>query len=428
MPTLLAAASENETAAENLLELIRAASRSPGEPVAVIAENRVVRGEASTISLERTGQKVLAAAIGEPLPLNGYPVLVDHPAKGRWNLPANEAKLPHSLGTVFGAAIAVDPDGLLVARDRLGSRPMFSSPRRDGELFSSEARVLRRIGCERIQTFPAGAARFAGKKRIEPIPAPRPASFPGTGKAVELLGKCLSSTIGTVPAPRAVFFSGGVDSLILAKISEQDADTVLVVAGVKGCKDFERAEAAARHLGSPLEKVEIDPAGLEAEVERLISDTGATDPLRLSISLPLLYAARRASDEGVRFALCGQGADELFGGYMKYLRSPRPAEHMYRDLLQIGDAGLVHCDLAARSQGIQMYFPFLEERVVTLALGTPLEQKISNTSRKVILRRLATSLGINKGLAETRKCAMQYGSGVSKHVLRIVRRMRNEGR
>jgi len=428
VPTLLAAASENGMSVENLLELIRAASRSPEEPVVTTAANRVICGEASAISLEGTEQKALATAIGGPLPLNGNPVLVDHPAEGRRNLCANESKLPHSLGTVFGAAMAVAPDGLLIARDRLGSRPMFSSQYRDVELFSSEARILRRIGCERIRTFPAGAARLVGKKRVEPIPGPRPGSFPGTAKAVELLAKYLSSSIGSVPTPRAVFFSGGVDSLILAKISEQDGDTVLVVAGVKGCKDFERAEAAARHLTSPLEKIEIDPAGLEAEVESLTSDTGATDPLRLSISLPLLYAARRAADGGIRFALCGQGADELFGGYMKYLHSPRPAEHMYRDLLQIGNAGLVQCDLAARSQGVQMYFPYLEERIVALALATPLEQKISNTSRKVILRSLATSLGISKGLAETKKCAMQYGSGVSKHVLRIVRRMRNEGR
>ena len=424
MPTLLAVASPKKDAGRHLIRLIHLAANSPDDPVTIITKRGTTYGRVSSISIAERGDGALVAAVGKRHPIANRTILIDQPARAAVSQASTGNEFPNSLGRVFGVAVGITSQGLVAARDSIGSRPLFLS-RNGGEVLSSDPHALKAFGGGRIEIFPAHTAQFFGEGRLVRIPPPEPPKYPGTQTAVELLRRYLASSLDSIPIPRAVFFSGGIDSLILAKISEELGETVLLVAGIEGSKDISRAESAARQLKSPLEKIVIHPDELEDRVRRISEATGATDPLRISITIPLAYAAQRAAQIGITSAACGQGADELFGGYMKYLNSAEPQKHMYNDLLNIGDGGLVHCDLATRNEGVDIFFPFLDERVVALGLSAPMDEKIFNGARKVILRRLALHLGINRSLAQVKKCAMQYGSGVNKYVLRIVRKHRN---
>lgn len=142
------------------------------------------------------------------------------------------------------------------------------------------------------------------------------------------------------------------------------------------------------------------------------------NPMNLAIGLPLYFASGLASSDGTRVLLSGQGADELFGGYAKYLERP---ELMEEDIALISERNLARDDKITMLNGVEGRYPFLALPVVSFALKLPLEAKIVDGTRKVILRKLALRLGIPEWIAEREKRAAQYGSRAQKLLEKIAR-------
>ncbi len=324
---------------------------------------------------------------------------------------------------LFGAAINSCGNGMIAGRDALGTRPFFVTRNADITAVCTEPGAVSALGIGPPGRFPPSRVMELNTARQVDLPVapkgcrPDPASTP----VVDLIA-CLKRAIRALPTPRAVLFSGGIDSLLLAKISEQEGDTVCITAGLKGCKDLARAQRASSNLSSPLETVEIAPGRIPKEVAFISEVMRAENALNVSIALPLLHASTKAHELGIHTAICGQGADELFGGYKRYLSDPAPEQSMLRDLLQLHARGLETCTLAVRSAGVELFLPYLDEDVVRLALSLPLEMKIRNGQRKVLLRDAGLELGLAEGDVFAEKCAIQYGSGVSRHVLGLLRR------
>ncbi len=134
-------------------------------------------------------------------------------------------------------------------------------------------------------------------------------------------------------------------------------------------------------------------------------------PVDIAVGTAQYCIGRWAGEHGYRRILSGQGADELFGGYAKYLESNDPGRDMSLDFAALLRQVHRDQDLVAPS-GVRLSFPYLDVRVVRVAGMIPSGEKLG-TIRKRPLREVALRY-IPPGIAWKEKKAMQYGSGFAR--------------
>jgi asparagine synthase (glutamine-hydrolysing) len=209
--------------------------------------------------------------------------------------------------------------------------------------------------------------------------------------------------------------SGGVDSALVAFLARRDCVTV----GVKGSHDIDQAKKAAEILNLSCETVEITPAEIESALPEVIGVIPRRDPVSTGIAVTQYFIARWAREHGYQRILTGQGADELFGGYSRYLEAEDLESALARDFVGLEQQ-------ADRDQAVAALYktylsmPYLDIRVVRAARAIPASEKVQKGLRKIPLRKVAER-HIPAELAWYGKKAMQYGSGVAK-VLRTLAR------
>ncbi|AFL95798.1 asparagine synthase [Thermococcus cleftensis] len=304
-------------------------------------------------------------------------------------------------------------------RDPIGIRPLYFSPR---GFFASERKVLWSIGEEAIPVRPGELVIIDRNtiKRETVFSLARLRRKPLDPKrAVEAVARALTcATRHRVGKRTGILFSGGLDSSTIALIASEYSDVVLYTAGAEGSQDLEWARKVADLLGLPLRERVFDIDDVRDAVPRVAFAIEEPNPMNLAIGVPLYFATELARKDGARVLLSGQGADELFGGYAKYLERP---ELMERDLEEIGEKNLARDDKIAMLNSVEGRFPFLSLPVVSAALNTPLEAKISGGRRKVVLRKAALKLGLPEEVAWREKKAAQYGSGSQKILERLAK-------
>lgn len=208
----------------------------------------------------------------------------------------------------------------------------------------------------------------------------------------------------------AVAYSGGLDSSITRALASGLVKTTCYTCGTPGSYDHGRADELAVSCGGELKVIALDHADLALLVREAGRALGTDDPVRISYTVPVLCVVMSSAHEVV---LVGSGADELFGGYSRYLQEEDPEAAMARDLgkmLGEWESLRTHC----LSIGRRVESPFVDPDVIALASGLPLERKVHRGVRKVILRDVAGILGLEA--RDAPKKAAQYSSGVMKQM------------
>ncbi|MGD9962389.1 MAG: asparagine synthase C-terminal domain-containing protein [Thermoplasmata archaeon] len=208
----------------------------------------------------------------------------------------------------------------------------------------------------------------------------------------------------------AVAYSGGVDSALVERIARESTRTVCYTCAVRGSHDHFRAPLSAEESGVELRMIVLERDRLSALVSKACAALDTEDPLRVAYSLPTMCVIDGCSQDVV---LVGSGADELFGGYAKYLVDEDPGTSMGRDL----DKMLAETELLAgyaRSVGKRLEAPFVAPKVVSFAKSLPIQRKLGSGNRKIVLREAARSLGVLSH--DSPKKAAQYSSGVMKEM------------
>lgn len=221
-----------------------------------------------------------------------------------------------------------------------------------------------------------------------------------------------------------ILFSGGLDSSLLAylvKLHYSDKDITLYTVCTKESQDLSNSESAAKLLGLNLVNIEIDSKDIESAIPNLANIIDSSHPVKISFELPLYFGLSKIKE---KYVLSGQGADELFGGYARYLKMK---ENELEDALNADVDALIN-------EGIKMDYkiakhfkkdlktPYLHEDVVKCARSIPLDYKVFDGERKIILKDTALSLGLPEKLALRQKKAAQYSSGIIKELRKMAKR------
>lgn len=346
-------------------------------------------------------------------------------------LAEDPAKLAAALRDVDGdyALLFPSEEKVVFARDPLGVKPLFigRSEKRVG--IASEAKALKAVGLEAESVQP-GFVYQASLKGIDRFPI---RSLDGSGQleigleeaAEIILGLLRKSVERRMKGGRriAIGFSGGVDSSLLTLLASQIGDVKLVSVYASGSRDEVNVKASARLLGLELVEVALTPREVAEKIERIAEITEKQSAMDIAIGMAINTAASTAHDEGCDCLLLGQLADELFGGYRRYLRvySEEGAEAAHRDMVKdtLGAySANFERDEAAASPYTDLRLPYASLELAEYALSLNLQLKINpeNDERKIVLRKAALQAGVPKELALKPKKALQFSSNLQKIV------------
>ena len=317
-----------------------------------------------------------------------------------------------------------DGENLAVARDPLGVKPLFYGKNDNVRGFASTRNALREVGITDINTLKPEHILYNGED-IAPAQAIYEKVFEGDVSKIDKMLKL--SVLKRVEglSEIAVIFSGGVDSSYLALLLKEMSQNValkikLYAVGVEGSKDVEAAIYASKFLNLDLEIVEVTEDMIRQALPGVVNAIGDDNLMKVGVGLTTYFATGAVAQDGIKVAISGQGADELFGGYKRYVQSYIDGTLNYdlrRDISDMYHVNLERDDACSMLNSVELRLPFLDKKLVELVLNIPDNKKIvsmHDDMRKSILRKLAFEEGLDYEIAYRPKKAAHYGTGIDK--------------
>jgi len=320
---------------------------------------------------------------------------------------------------------------ILLGRDPLGIMPLYYGENRILCAVASERKALWNIGVKDAQPFPPGnlakmnRAGFAFES-VSSIRQP-PQRKMKLHEAARHLEKLLEESIRerVLDAQKVgVAFSGGLDSSVIARLAQKCGVAVnLISIGLEEQPELGHAEEAAKALCMPITVKTFKIVDVERILSKVLWLLEEPDVMEASVAIPFFWAAQTASKLGCHVLLSGQGADELFGGYHKYLAvysrygAEKVIEALYDDTVRSHETNFQRDEPVSAFHKINLRLPFADIGTVKFALSLPINLKIESENdglRKRVLRKVAKNLSIPTFIANRPKKAIQYATGVDR--------------
>lgn len=241
----------------------------------------------------------------------------------------------------------------------------------------------------------------------------------------------LISSFSQIPKNKKVgiLFSAGVDSSLIAKYAQDlGFKPALFTFGTEYSKDYEFANKLAHDLNLPFHYLPLNSEQIRKTAIKIIPllkkiGIGA-NIMQISLSIGFYAIAKLAKEKNVNLFLSGQGSDELFGGYNKYLKlNIKLLElKMREDTNNLFQVDIRRDTQMTMQSGIDIFFPYLDKAFIKYSQNLPLSLKIKGDERKWILRQLAKQKSLPDYIFNRPKNALQYSSGIQKIVEKLVKR------
>ncbi len=312
-----------------------------------------------------------------------------------------------------------DATRVLIARDPLGVCPLYWGHDADGRLWvASEMKAIAAL-CDDVSAFPPGHVYDSAAGNVPQPFHPRAwrsyDAVQGNGMAPERLREALQGAVHRQlmsDVPYGVLLSGGLDSSIVAacaarfsrrRIEDDDQSEAWwprlhsFAIGLKGSPDLAAAALAAEALGTVHHGYTYRfEEGLDALPE-VIRHIESYDVTTVRASTPMYLLARRIRAMGVKMVLSGEGADEIFGGYLYFHKAPDAREFHAETVRKLDALHQFDCLRANKSMmawGVEARVPFLDLEFLDVAMGFDAAQKMAGGGRmeKTILREAFSGL------------------------------------
>ncbi|WP_345841590.1 asparagine synthase B [Shewanella algae] len=303
-------------------------------------------------------------------------------------------------------------DCYLVGRDHMGIIPLYSGRDTSGNFYvASEMKALVPV-CKTVEVFSPGHYLFSEDDapvqyyqrdwRDYEAVAQNSASSEELREALEAAVKRqLMSDV-----PYGVLLSGGLDSSVISaitqtfakrRIEDNDASDAWwpqlhsFAVGLKGAPDLAAAQKVADAIGTIHHELHFTfQEGLDA-IKEVIYHLETYDVTTIRAATPMYLMARKIKAMGIKMVLSGEGADELFGGYLYFHKAPNARafhEELVRKLDKLHLYDCLRANKAMAAWGLEARVPFLDKEFMDVAMRLNPEAKMSRDGRieKHILR------------------------------------------
>ena len=310
-------------------------------------------------------------------------------------------ELVHELDGMFAFVLCDARTGaVFAARDHMGIVPLYIGYGRDGATwFASEMKALK-DDCERFEVFEPGLRYVDGdlQRWFEPEwHSDRVPTAPlDVGKLKQAFEDAVVKRMMS-DVPWGVLLSGGLDSSLVASIAarhaarrvEDDGESEAwwprlhsFSIGLVGSPDVAAARKVADLLGTAHHEYTFTvQEGLDALPE-VIWHLETFDVTTIRASTPMYLMARKIRALGVKMVLSGEGADEIFGGYLYFHKAPDAAEFHHENVRKLKSLHLYDClraNKSASAWGVETRVPFLDKAFLEIALSFDPTEKMAST-------------------------------------------------
>ena len=322
-------------------------------------------------------------------------------------------KFLNELDGIFAFALYdVEQDEYLIARDPIGVIPLYYGYDKEGRLYvASELKALEGQ-CDEYKVFPPGHLLTSRDKEprryyqkdwfsydnVKDNPADKDELREALEQAVR---RQMMSDV-----PYGVLLSGGLDSSIISAVAQKYAENRIetggkeaawwprlhsFAVGLQGAPDLEKARLVANHIGTVHHEINYTiQEGLDA-LSDVVYFTETYDVTTIRASTPMYLLARVIKSMGIKMVLSGEGADEVFGGYLYFHKAPDARAFHEETVRKLSKLHLYDCLRANKSLaawGVEGRVPFLDTAFLDVAMRlNPLAKMCpDSTIEKKILR------------------------------------------
>ena len=353
----------------------------------------------------------------------------DWKAKGK-----NPAELPaliEQLSGIFAFALYdVEDDCFLIARDTIGVIPLYIGYDNDGKVYvASELKALEGQ-CDSYEPFLPGhyvyserkdactkpeMKKYYSRKWMTETPVSKQKAETKAEKeykeksAVEDIREALTDAVKRQlmsDVPYGVLLSGGLDSSVISAIAEKYSEHRVenngetkawwprlhsFAVGLKGAPDLAKARLVAEHIGTVHHEINYTiQEGLDA-IRDVIYFIETYDVTTVRASTPMYLLARVIKSMGIKMVLSGEGADEIFGGYLYFHKAPNADEFHKETVRKLSKLYMYDCLRANKSLaawGVEGRVPFLDKEFLDVAMNIDPELKMcpGETVEKKVVR------------------------------------------
>ena len=322
-------------------------------------------------------------------------------------------KFLNELDGIFAFALYdVEQDEYLIARDPIGVIPLYYGYDKEGRLYvASELKALEGQ-CDEYKVFPPGHLLTSRDKEPRRYyqkdwfgydnVKDNPADKDELREALE--GAVRRQMMSDVPY--GVLLSGGLDSSIISAVAQKYAENRIetggkeaawwprlhsFAVGLQGAPDLEKARLVANHIGTVHHEINYTiQEGLDA-LSDVVYFTETYDVTTIRASTPMYLLARVIKSMGIKMVLSGEGADEVFGGYLYFHKAPDARAFHEETVRKLSKLHLYDCLRANKSLaawGVEGRVPFLDTAFLDVAMRlNPLAKMCpDSTIEKKILR------------------------------------------
>lgn len=304
-----------------------------------------------------------------------------------------------------------EKDEFLIGRDPIGVIPLYIGKDADGKVYvASELKALEGF-CEAYEPFfPGHYYHSAEGKMVKWYKRDWMSKMPGecTGKTAEIAALSYKDSVKAVrealqasvkrqlmsDVPYGVLLSGGLDSSVTSAVAELFSSRRIesggtekawwprlhsFAVGLKGAPDLAKARLVAEHIGTVHHEINYTiQEGLDA-IRDVIYFIETYDVTTVRASTPMYLLARVIKSMGIKMVLSGEGADEVFGGYLYFHKAPDVREFHEETVRKLGKLYQYDCLRANKSLsawGVEGRVPFLDKDFLDVAMSLNPEYKM----------------------------------------------------